>query len=162
MLSAGYQRSLTTTTWKTSLSTCHIDHCWWSTLAENRDAWHLTFKHVVSFFESTSWATLKDKRCRRKNQCNQTLTRPSAEAAVTILVCPASALSAMNILAVSCSLFIKPSHDIKSHMKDCCKVLSPNKMGTGRIFYQLSFFHNYHTRRNNDCCHYWKPTADKK
>ena len=45
-----------------SLAVCHIDYCWWSTLTENCDAQHLTTDHIVSFFENTCLATLKDKK----------------------------------------------------------------------------------------------------
>ena len=51
---------------KNSLSTCPIDHCQWSTLAENCNAWHLTINHVF-FFKNTNKAALKDKRLKRRN-----------------------------------------------------------------------------------------------
>ena len=54
---------------------CHINHHWWSTLAENCDTWYLTTNPVVSSFENTHRVALKDKRHRRRNQI-----RPSATA----------------------------------------------------------------------------------
>ena len=47
--------------WEKSIIVYHIDHHWWSTLAENCDAWCLTTNHVSSF-ENSHRAALKEKK----------------------------------------------------------------------------------------------------
>ena len=62
-----HQISNSKTAWKKSLAAGNIIYHQQSTLAENPVIWGLTTNHVVSSFENTHRATIKDKRHRRKN-----------------------------------------------------------------------------------------------
>ena len=53
---------------KKTLGTCHIDHHQWSTLAADRQAWRPTVHQIVSIFEDSRRANLREKRRRRKIQ----------------------------------------------------------------------------------------------
>ena len=52
---------------KKSLGAWYINYWQWSTLAENCHSWHLSTNYVVSSFENTCRASLKDKRFREKD-----------------------------------------------------------------------------------------------
>ena len=53
---------------KRTLGTCHIDHHKWSTLAADHQAWCHTIHQVVSIFENSHRANLKEKHRRRRIQ----------------------------------------------------------------------------------------------
>ena len=52
---------------KKLLSTCHIDHSQWSTLAADRGTWRHIIHQAAFSFEDYCRINLKEKRCRRKN-----------------------------------------------------------------------------------------------
>ena len=53
---------------KKTLGTCHIDHHQWSTLAADHQTWCCTVHQVISTFEYSRRANLKEKCHRRKIQ----------------------------------------------------------------------------------------------
>ena len=53
---------------KKTLGTCHIDHHQWLTLAADRQAWCRTVHQVISTFEDSHRANLREKRVRKKIQ----------------------------------------------------------------------------------------------
>ena len=51
---------------KETLGTCHIAHHKWSTLAADHRAWRRTIHQVISTFEDSHRANLREKHSRRK------------------------------------------------------------------------------------------------
>lgn len=93
---------------KKSFVACHINHCQWSTLPENRNSWRLTTNHAVSFFENTCRATLRDKRQRRK-YCN---AMPSSTGQTFSCNLSVTNVLTSNMYRLPCDLCLaKPSHD---------------------------------------------------
>ena len=53
---------------KKTLSTCHIDHHQWSTPTADHQVWYCTVHQVISTFEDSCRANLREKCCRKKIQ----------------------------------------------------------------------------------------------
>ena len=53
---------------KKPLSTCHLDHSQWSTLAADQGTWRHIIHQTASFFKDFRRVNLKEKPCRRKNR----------------------------------------------------------------------------------------------
>ena len=102
-----------------SFSASHINHCWWSALAEDHNSRGHTINCAVLSFKDTNRATLKEKKCRRKNTtlCHQRLSRSSVAAAVAVaaVAMPVRTALASSVVSKSAINMDHPVLKLHSH-----------------------------------------------
>ena len=107
---------------KKTLGACHIYHHQWSTLAADHQVWRCTIHQVVSNFEDSHRANLREKYRRRNIQEASAAipdqTRPLNAVTATRLACPTSASSAISMTAVDMNCLLHKSSFVKSSQEE--------------------------------------------